>query len=408
MLPHPIISGLALAFAAQAPTADVLDLRTAVRQALQANPEVAEAEATADAERAAVGVAKAWPEPVFSYLAWEQPLDKPFDPTATTMHMLGVRQTIPFPGQRGRAGRVAEVGAAAQKAELAAVQLGLEAQVAHALVAYWLAKKELAAHVRHHQLAQQTLDSIKARFLTGEARQADILRAEAELQRLHSTISGLHEEIEGSQAYLNSVMGRDPDAPLGEPGEPETTLPGPQKDRPEVVAAKLREEQAKEGAALAARDKHLPEVMVGFDYMLTPSMPDAFAVMVQVPIPWAWGRRASEAERAQHKLRAAQAAKRGAENAARFAVAEAQARAASAKAQMQVLEQQALPSSERALEATRSNYAAGQADAVELLSAETALIDTQLLLLRQRAALANAIADLRRARGLSVLEENQP
>lgn len=415
MFSSHISVGLALALAAQVSKSDVLNLHTAVRRALQANPEVAEAQATLDVEAARVGAAGAWPEPVFSYQAWQQPLARPLDPTATNMHMLGLRQTLIFPGQLARARRVAEIGAAAQKADLAGTLLRLESQVAHALTAYWLAKKELAAHVRHHELAQQTRAAITARFLTGDARQADILRADAELHRLHSTIAGLREEIRGSAAFLNLVMGEAPEAPLPEPADLETetsrefeTTGGKVSERAEIVAAQLREEQASESADLAAREKHLPELMVGLDYMLMPSMPDAFGVMIQLPIPWVSGRRASEAEQARFTLRAAQAATKRAENAARFELAEAQARVASARVQVQVLEQQALPSSARALEATRSNYAAGQADTLELLSAETTLIDTQLMLIRQQAALANAIADLRRARGLSVLEENRP
>lgn len=398
--------GLLLLATAQAPP--VLDLRTAVREALKHNPEIAWAEASARAESAQARGARAWPEPMLSYQAWQQPLTQPFDPSATDMHMFGVRQALPFWGQLGRAGEAAEAGARAATADAAATRLKLQAQVAHGLVGYWLMTQELAAHEAHVALGRRTQEAIKARYSAGQGTQADLLRAEAELHRLHSSIEGLRQSIRGAAAFLNAAMGRAPETPLPTPAEPERAIPDGSASRPEVEAAGHRAAQARAAAELAAGARALPEVMLGLDYMLSPGMPDAYSVMVQVPLPLLSGRRAADAERAQLQAQAADLARAAAENTARYEVQEARARSAAAAAQVGVLEQLQVPSAQRALEATHASYNAGQADLVSLLDAQSALLDARLLLVRQRAALGDAIADLRRALGLDLLQGETP
>ncbi|MCY0998388.1 TolC family protein [Myxococcus sp. MISCRS1] len=402
------VGGLALLVSTQGPSGEVLDLPSAVKTALQHNPEVAQARAARDAERAGAAGARAWPEPSLSYQAWQQPLATPFDPTATNMHMLGIRQTLPFPGQLGRAGRAAEAGAAARGADFLAARLRLEAQVAHALNGYWLIQHELEAHARHLELGQQTVAAVRARYVSGQARQADLLRAETELHRQHASIAGLRENLRGTMALLNALLGRPPDSALPAASEPEAELPSGALERPEVAAARLRTVEAQESAALADKARRLPEVMVGFDYMLMPGMPDAYSVMLQVPMPWLSGRRTADAERARRQVEELHFAKASAENAARYEVAEAQAGVAAARAQLVVTEEKLVPGAERALEATRASYVAGQADLLALLDAESALLDARLSQVRQRAAQGDAIADLRRALGLSLISEKQP
>ncbi len=403
-----VMGGLALVVSAQAQPAEVMDLRSAVREALQHNPEVAQARAATEAEQAGAAGARAWPMPSLSYQAWQQPLARPFDPTATNMHMLGIRQTLPFPGQFTHAGKAAEAGVAARGADYLAARLRLEAQVAHALTGSWLMQQELEAHGRHLALGEQTLAAVRTRYLAGQARQADLLRAETELHRQHASVEGLRESLEGTRALLNALLGRPVEAPLPPAAAPEAELPSGSSERPEVTAARLRTVGARESAALAAQARRFPEVMVGIDYMLMPGMPDAFAVMLQVPLPWLSERRAAEAAQALRQEEVAHLAQSSAENAARYEAAEARARAAAAAAQLRVTEEKVIPGAERTLEASRAAYATGQMELVALLDAQSALLDAQLSQLRQRAALGDAIADLRRALGLSLFPEGQP
>lgn len=393
--------------AAPAEVSQTLSLVDATRAAMEHNPELAEASSGARAAEAAVRGAGALPELMLSYQAWQQPWSQPLDPTATNMHMFGIRQSLPFPGQLGIAERAARSEAEARRDDVRARRLAVQALVGHAYVAWWRAREELRIHLEHAKLAERTLSAVEARYGTGGGRQGDILRAQTDLHRLHADVAGIEASLRASQALLAAAMGA-PDEALPPPTTPDVTLPAGGGERPEVAAARARGERAEAAARLADRASRAPELMVGFDYMLMPGMPDAYSVMLQVAVPWFSSRRSSEAARAAADARAAREAATAALNAARYEQVEAQARAQAAKARLAVLEGEVVPRADRTLQAIRASYAAGEADLVTVLDAEGVLVDAQLSAVRQRAALADAAADLRRALGIDLLEEVKP
>ncbi|HEX9289347.1 MAG TPA: TolC family protein [Anaeromyxobacteraceae bacterium] len=393
--------------AAAAETSPTLSLVHATRVAMERNPELAEAFSAARAAERGVRGAGALPEPMLSYQAWQQPLSRPFDPTSTNMHMIGIRQSLPFPGQLGIAERAARSEAEARRDDVRARRLAVQAQVAHAYVAWWRALEELRVHLEHMKLAERTLAAVQTRYGTGGARQADMLRAETDLHRLHADIAGIRESLRSSEALLAAAMGA-PDEALPPPAAPEIVLPASGGERPEVASARAQVERAQTTARLADRARRAPDLMVGFDYMLMPGFPDAYSVMLQVGVPWFSSRRASEAERAEAEAQRARDAVAAAVNAARYERAEAQARAQAAKAQLAILEEDVVPRADRTLQAMRASYASGEADLVALLDAESALIDARLTAVRQQAALADGAADLRRALAIDLLDEVKP
>lgn len=393
--------------AAPAETSQTLSLVDATRAAMEHNPELAEASSGARAAEAGVRGAGALPEPMLSYQAWQQPWSRPLDPTATNMHMIGIRQSLPFPGQLGIAERAARSEAEARRDDVRARRLAVQAQVAHAYVAWWRAREELRIHLEHAKLAERTLAAVEARYGTGGGRQGDILRAQTDLHRLHADVEGIQEILRASEALLAAAMGT-PDETLPPPSPPDMTLPASSSERPELAAARARAERAETAARLADRARRAPELMVGFDYMLMPGMPDAYSVMLQVGVPWFSSRRASEADRAAAEAQAARAAAAAAGNAARYERVEAQARAQAAKAQLAVLEDDVVPRADHTLQAMRASYASGEADLVTIIDAVSVLLDARLSAVRQRAALADAAADLRRALGIDLLEKAKP
>jgi outer membrane protein TolC len=413
----PFVPALALALsAAPADNPQTLSLLDATRAAMEHNPELAEASSALRAAEASIRSAGALPEPMLSYQAWQQPLSRPFDPTATNMHMLGIRQSLPFPGQRGIAEDAARSESLARSDDVRARRLAVQAQVAHAFIAWWRAREELRVHLDHMKLAERTLAAVEARYAAGGGRQGDILRAQTDLHRLHADIAGIQESLRSSEGLLAAAMG-EPDAPLPPPGRPdvadsvraaEVLLDAANGDRPEIGAAQARVESAAATARLTDRARRAPDLMVGFDYMLMPGFPDAYSVMLQVGVPWFSSRRAAEAEHAAAVAQQARASAAVTANAARYERLEARARVQAAKAQLAVLYDDVVPRADRTLQALRASYSSGDADLVTLIDAEGALIDAQLSAIRQHAALAEAAADLRRALGIDLLEQVKP
>jgi outer membrane protein TolC len=374
---------------------------------MERNPELAETASAARSADFAVRSAGALPEPVLSYQSWQQPLSHPFDPTATNMHMFGVRQSFPFPGQLAIAEEAARSEAEARRSDVRARRLAVQAQVAHAFVAAWRVREELRVHLEHMKLAERTLAGVESRYSTGGARQAEILRAETDLHRLHADIAGIQESLRSSDALLAAAMGA-PDELLPAPAQPPLDIPTDGRERPEVAAARALVEGAGATARLADRASRLPDLMVGFDYQLMPGLPDTYSIMIQVGAPWFWSRRAAESERAAADAERMRHAAAASLNAARYELIEARARAQAAKAQLAVLEDAVVPRADRTLQAMRASYASGDADLVALIDAESALIDARLSAVRQRAALADAAADLRRALAIDLVDEVKP
>ena len=420
--------------AAPAETSQTLSLIDATRAAMEHNPELAESSSAVRAAEASIRSAGSLPETMLSYQAWQQPLSRPFDPSATNMHMIGLRQSLPFPGQRGIAERAARSESVARGYDLRARRLAIQAQVAHAYVAWWRAREELRVHLEHMKLAERTLAGVEARYTTGGGRQGDILRAQTDLHRLHADIAGIQESLRSSEALLAATMGSSEDS-LPQPVRPEVAdtvraseallaaaKAAPNRpegvteqaagasagDRSEVAAARARAERAATSAQLADRARRAPDLMVGFDYMLMPGLPDAYSVTLQVGVPWFSSRRAAEADRAAAEAQQAREAASVTANAARYERVEARARAQAAKAQLAVLESNVVPRADRTLQALRASYASGDTDLVTLIDAEGALLDARLGAVRQHAALADAAADLRRALGIDLLEQVKP
>ena len=408
---HAVLPALlAAALTAPPELSDPLTLAVVTRAAMAANPELAASTASARAADAAARGARALPEPMLSYQAWQQPISHPLDPGETNMHMFGVRWSIPFPGQLGLAGRAADEGALASRADVRARRLSLQAQVAHAFVAWWRSARELEVHLRQMSLAERTVEATNAKYAAGGASQADILRAETDLHRLHADVAGLREASTTAGALLNAVMGRAAAAPLPAAAAVETVVidaAGP-VERPEVQSAQSLSARAEAIQALDQRARRAPDLMIGLDYMVAPHMPDAYSVMVQVALPWFSGRRSAEADRAEAEADQARRAADAVRVAAGYEESEAGARARAARAQLEVLDSEVLPRASRTVDALRAAYVAGRADLTALLDAERTLLDAGLSAVRQRATLADAIADLRRARGVDLLEGAKP
>jgi cobalt-zinc-cadmium efflux system outer membrane protein len=269
ILRSAVFAALVLGAEGQAPSLSLVD---ATRFAMERNPELAEASSSARAAEAGIRGAGSLPEPMLSYQAWQQPLSRPFDPSATNMHMIGIRQSLPFPGQLGIAESAARREAEARRDDVRARRLAVQAQVAHAYVGWWRTRAELDVHLEHMKLAERTLAAVEARYATGGGRQAELLRAQTDLHRLHADIAGLQEALRAFEALLAAAMGA-PDEPLAPPEAPDLTLPDGGGERPELAAARVRADAAATSARLADRARRAPDLMVGFDYMLMPGFP---------------------------------------------------------------------------------------------------------------------------------------
>jgi cobalt-zinc-cadmium efflux system outer membrane protein len=393
-------------------------LQTILRLALDRNRDVAENQARAAAAEAHGRAASRLPDLELKYEQWGVPLSRPYALDSAQTLMLGVRQTFPAWGTLDARGRAAAEEAGSARDTSRARRQEVAAQVRRTYATYYRADQELQLHLEHVGLTSRVLELARLNQRTGHGSLQDILRLELEMTRLHTDVARIERERRSSRALLNALMDRPPEAPLGPPEDLAQVLGAPaveiatlekgiDANRPEIGAATRavrRSEALLDGARSAAR---FPNIMVGLDYWYLPTLPDmhqAYGAMVGINLPWLSGRHGDEEREAEQTLHAEEDALESAQNAVRYELHDAAARLESARQSFTIIDQELLAQARRSLEATQSQYAAGQGDAVGLLDALRSYLQVRIERVRALAELASSQADLERAAGTLAVE----
>src|SRR5262249_45582403 len=134
---------------------------------------------------------------------------------------------------------------------------------------------------------------------------------------LHTEVLAMQQMRGSARAAINTLLHRPAEAPLGEPreivpsAEPfdlDELQARAQRSRPDVKAAELKVKATETSLRLARREATLPDFSVGVDYWQIPNMPDAYAAMFSINLPWFTGKRSAETRRLEQALRADEAA----------------------------------------------------------------------------------------------------
>jgi outer membrane protein TolC len=383
-----------------------VDVATAVALALDRNPDIREAGDRASAAAARARAAGRLPDLGFQSQIWQQPLSTPFDFTTGGMFMFGLRQTFPAPGSLGARERAGESDAAGARAAAAGRRADVVMQVRRAFAQYWLSEQEQLIHLEHMELTDRIVQDSRAFFQQGKMSKTDYLRTTVELARVHTILSDVAQQRRTSGALLNVLMGRAPDAPLG---TPETVpLPGVEPPVPDLearAASKPELLQARDQVARAdamvegARAESVwPEFMVGVDYGYMPmDRASSYTLMFGFTLPWLSARRGDERRVAAAEASAARQALASAENQARYQLRDAVARYRAARDSHDLLERELLPQTEQAARSAQESFTFDRADSLGLLDALRNLLQVRLEMVRARARVEEAWADLERA-----------
>jgi outer membrane protein len=392
--------------AAEPDLSQKVDVESAIALALERNPDIREASGRAGAASARARAAGRLPDLGVQTQVWQQPLSTPFDFTTGGMFMVGLRQTFPAPGSLPARARAGEADAAAAGAAAAGRRADVVQQVRRAFAQYRLSELEQLIHLEHMELTDRIVQDSRAYFQQGQMSKTDYLRTTVELARVHTILSDVAQQRRTSGALLNTLMGRPPDAPLGMPHE--VALPGVEPPVADLEArvdrtpgiAQARDQVARAGAQVegARAEASWPEFMVGLDYGYMPmDRTSSYTVMLGFTLPWLSPRRGDERRAAAAELSAAEQALVSAENQARYQLRDALARYRAARDGHDLIERELLPQTQQAAQAAQESFAYSRADALGLLDSLRNLLQVRLELVRARARVEEAWADLERA-----------
>ena len=297
------------------------------------------------------------------------------------MNQVQVMQMVPIAGQLGLAGRAAAALAGAAQARAAELRWELRARAAMAFYEIYQLDRSIEVNLATRVLLRDVATTARTMYSVGQGRQADVLRAQVEIDRMSEEIARMGAMRDAAAARLNALLDRPSDMPV-----PSPVLP---RFPPEVFGADSLERLALAGrpmlaagafevdaAAAAARRagrEIWPDLQLGAQYGQRP-MPGGTDRMVSlmlgfsVPI-WAGRRqiqmrRETEAMRlgAEAELRAMQADTRG-------RLGELTAAVRRTRSLRALYVTTILPQAEATVNSALSAYQAGEVDLPMLLDA---------------------------------------
>lgn len=384
-----------------------------VAKALTANPTVRSAEAQLAAARARIGPAGVWLDPMLMTGVQNLPLSREAaadgataGPDPMTMKMVGVVQTIPYPGKLSLRSNVARAEASAAEARLASARREVRREVLDAYYNLLAARMLLAIVERQQQLANAVLPATEVRYAAGSAAQADVLKARTEAALLVQERNAAAEDERSALARLSAVLDQPRTTALAADSFPQYVVSGrplPSLDSLQTVALqtnpRLRERRASIAAQtaqaeLAARE-YLPDVDVSVQYGQRDRLPDMITAIVALPLPVQRSRKQSASARAARFDVAAVGAELRAEgNAVRSEIARTYAAIERHRANLALLEVAILPQSRATFASAAATYQSGRGELLGVLDAMRTLFAMETMYVRTLADFATSLVEL--------------
>jgi outer membrane protein TolC len=402
-----------------AASAPALTLEEAERIALARNPEIEVAARRVAAAEAHVPVAGALDDPMAMYRGWGIPLQQPWNLNAA-QNMLSISQTLPGSGKRALRTSVAESDADVAKAQLEETRLEVRVRVHKAFDDLLRADDEMRIHDEHVGIARQAIEAARIKYAVGKVSQQDILKAQVALTGLAEHMIRFDHDADLARARLNTLLGRDPAAPLTARGEFAVlaALPAAQKlddlalrSRPDLMAAGKAAQRSHKEQALAKR-AYAPDFTVSAGYMLMPpssNMRNNYMVEGSMNLPWL-NRRKHDAEIAEAT---AQATEQDAElaalrNAAFGEIQQALVEALAAQRLAHMYRDELRPQAEATLQSSVIAYENDKTSFLDLLDSQMTVINVDLAWLEAVADFDARLADLELATGAPLDQSDSP
>jgi outer membrane protein TolC len=190
------------------------------------------------------------------------------------MNQVQVRQMLPIAGQLGLAGRAATALAGAARARAADLGWELRARAAMAFYELYQIDRSIEVAVTTQGLLRDIGTTARTMYSVGQGRQADMLRAQVEVDRMTEEIMRMRAQRDAAAARLNALLDRPFDTPVPSPVLPQyprdLALPDSLErlalaGRPALTAGAL-EVEAAVAAQRRARREIWPDLELGAIY----------------------------------------------------------------------------------------------------------------------------------------------
>jgi outer membrane protein, heavy metal efflux system len=368
----------------------LITLKELEQEALNNNPKILMTIKRVESAEEKKSLASALPNPMVGYMVQNVGSPGPWTVGIQDMSMQGVvfTQEIPFPGKLGTKERIA--GKEEEQTEQGAreTKLNVLNSLRSAYYEYFLAFKST-------EILDQTKDLLKdfqriaeTRYATGQGMQQDVIRAQLEVTAIMDRLAEEEQKKEVQASVINSLVGRNPLAPLGRPEELPRTTPAVTVDEmaamamehsPMLQGKQRMVEQSREELSLSRRE-YLPDMVVSGGWFFRGSeKPDVWQASVMFKIPLYFWNTATGVNAASADLSAA-SYEYDAERLATLArVRSLYSTVKTAEHHIQLYEVAIIPEAKLSLQSATANYQVGKTNFMSLLESENMLLTYQLM-----------------------------
>lgn len=377
-----------------------LSLKRAIRLALANNPDLQASGARKEAAAGRALQARAWPNPELDISSEDMPVDR--SPFSQGKYMLGVSQTLPYPGKK-KADR--EIGAADAAAGAADWRMNRTELVREVKLAYYqVLTAERSADVADDlvKVAEAAAAAAGKRNSAGEITLQEQLRAEIQLEQAKSEKVDSSREAAVGRQYLMLLLGRQDlrGARLtGDPGETidlsltRLTSSAWLVGHPAMVAARARRDRAAATSRRAGLEP-LPDVTAtiagGRDEAARENLME---LRLSIPLPL-FDRNKGNQQEAMAGVREAEADLLATEQRLIAEWRAAAARYRAAAEQVVAYRDRISPKSEEALRLVQTGFEEGKFGFIDLLDTQRTTAEVRLLYQKKLFELNSARAEL--------------
>lgn len=414
-------------------------LDSLIAQAIVASPAIRVAEARVIAARTRISPAGTRPDPTLMAGVINIPISHPsFTADGMTMKMIGVAQTIPFPGKLEARRRTVELEADAAAVALDTVRFAIVRNVKTAYYELAYLDHALTIVKQNEQVLGELVGAAQSHYAVGTGGQQDVLKARVATAQLGETANMLVEQRSATLAALNAALNRPVDTPIGNPdfptglthaavaedtrnirfiantlGAPVANSPLPSLVELQTLATErnpgLRVHEAMITAQVArvelAQKASEPDFDVSVQYGQRVGLPDM--VTAQISIPLRLHKRAVQDQgvaEARAELAAQEAEHDSGLNDVHATVARLYSEIERNRTQLALYVRAILPQGQASVASTTASYQVGKVDLLTLLDTQTTLFSYETAYYRALADFGAAVAQLEQVVGKEILK----
>jgi outer membrane protein, heavy metal efflux system len=415
-------------------------LEALVAEAVASHPQVQAAVRRVEAARSRVPQAGALSDPMVSAGLQNLPVSSlNLSEDGMTMLALHVEQRLPPPGLRAAREAAARAGVEEAEALAEVARWDVTTRLGEAYFQLLLVEEAEEVHHRTHAALGTFAAAAETAYAQGMAPQADILRAQTELEAIHEHLSELRQLRSAALAEINTLLDRDSRSPVAptvphrlaqllesdpDPGFLSFSLVAPELGggfatlpelearamtlRPEVALARHRTEAARHREDVAIRDRR-PGVAISGGYGVRSARSDLLSLGVSMEFPLFRSRKQDRAiEEAQEERRAQELDGEAVQRVIRRDVADAHAELVRVRERLLLLDEAVIPQARAAVESLAAAYRSGAASFTGLIQAQTVLYRHEIELAHLTAEVGRRMVRLEWAIGAELIREELP